>query len=365
VDVLVKGNEEGKNDIQFGGGYSEGGGFFVQSQFATRNFLGEGENMSLSFQHGSRTNYFALSYADPWFMDTPNSLGISIFDRSTQYPASIGYENRGKGGTIAYGYRLRRFDSLSLIYGFERARIHYEAAATPDANGNVPVTDISDYRFTTSSIAPSYHYDSRDNPFDTTRGMKFSLSASFSGGPLGGTVHALKPSINSTKFFKLSRRTTFSINAEAGLIVPLDKNCSNSRTEQIETTQPLCVPETERFLVGGEYSVRGFKFGTLGPKEDFGGTLHPAGGYKYHVVNGEWIIKINDPLRVVLFGDAGMSYGHNDRWDLSQTRYSAGAELRVFLPVFQFPLRFIYAINPQKKVGDEFESFQFTIGNTY
>src|SRR6185295_11084470 len=34
VDITVKGSEEGKNDIQFGGGYSEGGGFFVQSQFA-------------------------------------------------------------------------------------------------------------------------------------------------------------------------------------------------------------------------------------------------------------------------------------------------------------------------------------------
>jgi outer membrane protein assembly factor BamA len=46
-------------------------------------------------------------------------------------------------------------------------------------------------------------------------------------------------------------------------------------------------------------------------------------------------------------------------------RYSTGAELRIFLPVFQFPLRFIYAINPHKMPGDHFEGFQFTIGNTY
>src|ERR1051325_2627814 len=47
VDVTVKGNEEGKNDVQFGGGYSEAVGFFVQTQFSTRNFLGEGENLGL------------------------------------------------------------------------------------------------------------------------------------------------------------------------------------------------------------------------------------------------------------------------------------------------------------------------------
>ncbi|MGH9420894.1 MAG: BamA/OMP85 family outer membrane protein, partial [Thermoanaerobaculia bacterium] len=32
VDVTVKGTEEGKNDVQFGGGYSEGTGFFIQTQ---------------------------------------------------------------------------------------------------------------------------------------------------------------------------------------------------------------------------------------------------------------------------------------------------------------------------------------------
>ena len=37
----------------------------------------------------------------------------------------------------------------------------------------------------------------------------------------------------------------------------------------------------------------------------------------------------------------------------------------IFLPVFQFPIRFIYAFNPHKQTGDKFNSFQFPIGNTY
>ncbi|MEO6198062.1 MAG: outer membrane protein assembly factor BamA, partial [Dehalococcoidia bacterium] len=60
VDITIKGVEEGKNDIQFGGGYSEGGGAFVQAQFATRNFLGEGENFSLGYKRGNRVNFFSL-----------------------------------------------------------------------------------------------------------------------------------------------------------------------------------------------------------------------------------------------------------------------------------------------------------------
>ena len=81
--------------------------------------------------------------------------------------------------------------------------------------------------------------------------------------------------------------------------------------------------------------------------------------------NGEYIFRVNDPLRLVLFADSGWAYGYHDRIDIGKLRYSTGAELRIFLPVFQFPIRFIYAINPQPKKGDRFQSFQFTIGNTY
>lgn len=365
VDVTIKGNEEGKNDIQFGGGYSEGTGFFLQTQFSTRNFLGEGENLGLSFQRGSRQNFFSLSYADPWFLDTPNSLGVSLFNRTTNFPLSFGYDERSRGGTFAYGYRLHRFDSLSFVYGLERVKSHYEIAAAPDVNGNVPIADVSDFNFTQSSIGPSYAYDSRDNPFDTTRGRRVNVSLSYAGGPLGGTIHVFRPTVDYTQFIRLNRRTSFSFNTSLGYIMPLSKNCANTLEEAPQFNNQLCVPKGQRFLVGGEYTVRGFEFGSLGPTETFGGISQIAGGYKQIVGNAEYIIKLNDPLRLVFFADTGWAYGHADKIDLSKLRYSSGMELRVFLPVFQFPIRFIYAINPQKKAGDKFQGFQFTIGNTY
>ena len=67
----------------------------------------------------------------------------------------------------------------------------------------------------------------------------------------------------------------------------------------------------------------------------------------------------------MFFADGGWAYGYNDKVDPKSLRYSTGAELRIFLPVFQFPIRFIYAINPAPKPGDQFKTFNFTIGNTY
>jgi outer membrane protein insertion porin family len=367
VDITVKGVEEGKNDVQFGGGYSEGGGFFVQAQFATRNFLGEGENFGLSYQRGNRTNFFTLSYADPWFMDTPNSFGVSVYNRQTTLPASFGYQQTGKGGTLAYGYRLGRFDSLSFVYGFERARTHYETTEAPDPLGNVPLATISDFVYTTSSIQPAYHYDSRDNPYDTTRGLRMQFSMSYSGGPLGGTISLLKPQFGITKFTRLSRKSSWSANFEGGYIQPLDdENCVHTYDQRTQAIPDLCVPVGERFLVGGEFSVRGFEYGTLGPYENIPGQgLRPVGGYKYTVFNTEYVYKVNDPIRLVLFGDIGRAYGYKEDFNVSDLRYSVGAEMRIFLPVFQFPLRFIYAYNPVKKDGDKFTGFQFTVGNTF
>ena len=61
----------------------------------------------------------------------------------------------------------------------------------------------------------------------------------------------------------------------------------------------------------------------------------------------------------------GWAWGYGQKVRASDLRYSTGAELRIFLPVFQFPIRFIYGIDPKKKPTDRFQSFTFTIGNTY
>ncbi len=366
VDITVKGLEEGKNDVQFGGGYSEGGGFFMQAQFATRNFLGEGENFSLGYQRGARTNFFSISYADPWFMDTPNSLGVSLYNRETVLPASFGFEQRGKGGTVAYGYRLRRFDSLSVLYGYERSRSVYQSQEIPDPNGNIPLPLVSDINYVTSTIVPSYRYDSRDNPFDTTRGSRMSLSLAYAGGPLGGSVETFKPTAALTRFLRLSKKSSISANVEGGYIFSFRDDCAHRYNELNREVADLCVPISDRFLVGGEFSVRGFGYGTLGPYEDFPGRgVRPAGGYSHMTYNFEYIYRVNDPIRLVAWADAGRAYGYQESIDFSKLRYSTGLELRLFLPVFQFPLRFIYAVNLKPEITDEFEGFQFTIGNTF
>ena len=69
--------------------------------------------------------------------------------------------------------------------------------------------------------------------------------------------------------------------------------------------------------------------------------------------------------RVLAFLDLGNVYGEDQSFDLSRYRMTAGAELRIFVPMFGAPLRFIYSSNLEPLPDDRFESFQFSIGATF
>jgi outer membrane protein insertion porin family len=79
----------------------------------------------------------------------------------------------------------------------------------------------------------------------------------------------------------------------------------------------------------------------------------------------EYHFLLGGPFRVLLFTDAGNVYGEGQSFNLSNLRYTAGVELRVLLPVFGAPLRFIYAKNLKALPEDSFESFQFSIGTSF
>ena len=94
---------------------------------------------------------------------------------------------------------------------------------------------------------------------------------------------------------------------------------------------------------------------------------HLQGGSKFLQANVEYHFLLGGPFRVLGFADAGGVYDENQDFDLSLMRMSAGVEMRIFVPVFGAPLRFIYASNLDPLIGDDqvFESFQFSIGATF
>jgi outer membrane protein insertion porin family len=131
------------------------------------------------------------------------------------------------------------------------------------------------------------------------------------------------------------------------------------------------VPRLEQFFLGGENSLRGFRFRSIfatdpktgKPLTDKDGFIR--GGDRFLQTNVEYHFLLGGPFRLVTFVDAGQVYGREQTFDLSRLRYTAGLELRILVPVFGAPLRFIYSFDLKKKKNDDFEPFQFSIGTSF
>ena len=363
VDVTVKGVDTNRNEVQFGAGYSQLDGVFGQFQFSTRNFLGRGDTISVQFQRGGYSNYFDLSFVEPWFLDKRMSIGGSIFNRSLTY-SDVDQQSKGINASLGLGLGL--FDGLSLFYGYTDTKSRYEVfPAPPPPGGGIPPAAYADYVGRTSAIAPGYRYDSRNDPFDPTRGRRVGLSMTIAGGPLGGDFSYIKPVANGTYYYNVNRKSHLAVNVEGGIVRPYDGKE---------------IPIFERFRIGGDRSVRGFGYGSIYPLDENDQAFFTEqgallGGDKYMVLNLEAVYYVAGPLKLVLFFDAGNAWLESQSFNPFKMRASAGAELRMFLPIFQAPLRFIYGINLDPKVikgangnpllYEKSSDFQFSIGTTF
>ncbi len=367
VDMTLKGTETSRNEIQFGAGYSALDGFFGQFSFQTRNFLGRGEVLGASAQIGKISNYYDLSYTIPWFMDRNQSVGASLYSRDVNY---LNIDERRKGGSLFFGRGITLFDSWSVLYQYEDVKANFPVRGAQVPPGQpAPPDKFTQVLGTTSSFTPGYRYDSRNDPFDPNQGFRYYTTVQLAGTALGGTDNFIKPLIGTSRYFQLRwpRHTYLAVNLEGGWVTAYGSKD---------------IPIFERFQIGGEQSLRGFRAGAVLPlkenkqvfTDEFGRIL---GGNKFFVLNVEYVFVSLGPAKLLAFSDLGNVYHESQKFDLSRVRSSVGLEMRVFLPIFQAPLRFIYSWNlrpitpidqfgfPINSLSERKSGFDFSIGRTF
>ena len=360
VDLAVKGEEGDRTELQFGAGFSEVDGFFGQLSFRTRNFLGRGETLGVNVQVGRYRDIFELSYFVPWFRDRPQSIGAEIFSRDLDYTQLAGQDfvQKTQGGRFTYGRNLSLFSSASATYSLYDSEDRRQLLTL---EGDLVSQEIVR---NVSSLRLAYNYDRRNSRLNPTLGLRYYGSVEYAGGVLGGETNYVRPLGQISWFKPVSRNnrlsTTFAVNAQAGWIEPFDE-------------QELF--SFDRFFIGGENSVRGFRFRSIWVRDEDGFTVtdefgFPLGGDKFVNMNLEYHFIANESFRILPFFDAGNVYSEEQDLNFDQLRYSAGLELRVTVPLFGAPLRFIYAVNldpieDEQKGPDRFEDFQFAISTSF
>ena len=376
VNLVVKGQEAERTELQFGGGFSELDGVFGQASLRTRNFLGRGETVGFSLQTGRFRELFDVSYFVPWLRDRPQSIGLQVFKRDTDFDlfADQRFIRNESGATLTYGRSYGLFSSISTSYSFsdfEDFRSQRNTFANPDPiTGEFPILE-QNFGFTRSSLSMSYNYDSHNSRLEPTRGFRLRATLEYAGGVLGGEDYFIRPQLNvayTKPLLKKGIRTVGRINFNIAYIVPFG-------TDDFGNDRELFF--LNRFLLGGENSIRGFGFRSIWVRDPVTGQTifdesgFPQGGDKMFSVNLEHHFVISGPFRLVLFADGGNVYGETQDIDLSHLRASAGIELRLNVPLFGAPLRFIYARNldPLADLGgfdrEQFDSFDFSIGTSF
>lgn len=365
VDLVIQGEEAERTELQFGGGWSEVDGFFGQFSMRTTNFLGRGETVGVSVQSGRQREFYDVEYRRPWLFDRPQSLGVRLFSQQFDSTVLTDTEFRSdfSGASLTYGRSFRGFQSFSVTYSFAD-REDFQSFFNPvDPDGDLITLDQT---FTTSSLRPYWIRNTLDSRFEPTRGLKTAASLEWAGGTLGGDSAFVRPIFELT-WFKLASRqpvqSSFGINVETGFI---------EDTELNDDGTPKIFP-LQRFFLGGDNSVRGFDRRSIFVYDIVDGQRVirrdaqgiPAGGDSFLQLNLEYHVVAGGPFRVVFFTDFGGVLADDQDFDTDLFRYSFGAEVRVRVPIFPAPLRFIYAVNPDELATDRFNEFDFSLSTSF
>lgn len=339
VDLKIRLTETGRNQIQFGGGYSGLEGAFVNFAFKTSNFWGQGQELGFLVQAGGRNENYEISFFDPWLFNRPIGAGITFFSRDFEFQDFV---RRGQGGRINLSYRLGRFLSSYLEYRYELVEIRNPA------NYNYYSVYYPEGKVATGSVSPTLVYNTVDHPLLSTRGMRQTLSLEYGSSIFGGDISFFKTKVESIMHFPLTPRNIARFRGQIGYAWLLDED------------PKARLPVFERFFMGGEYTVRGYELRTIGPRDANGYII---GGTSSLLFNFEYMFLLTPEIRIVPFVDAGNAY--NGKIDFKDLQYSAGIEMRFFVPVMNVPFRFIFAhpINP--KEYHRTSAFHFTIGTNF
>jgi outer membrane protein insertion porin family len=392
VQINVAGQEKGRNEIQIGGGYSGTDGAFFTGLYATKNFLGRGQVLSLSLQLGGRRNLYQIAFQEPWFLNRPYTLGFSVFRGNQDYGAAQRSESRGFG--VMIGRQIGYFQSVQIRYDFQRVQSNGLAPQTGFATIPGTQTRLTSVVATNtiSKITPSWFRNGINNPYRPSAGWSLLADLEIAGGPLGGDTAYLKPRLIGTKYLHAWKRTFFALHGEIGQI----KTWADGSVPSAANVNG--VPRFSRFWLGGEsYGPRVFQTRDVSPLryvhlspggEVLEATSNPAGrpvrdfdlngdglitqadlvalgGDRYWLAMVEYTIPFDSPIELSFFLDTGNALYEDTPWGLADYRASAGIELRFFLPVFPVPLRLIYGWPLRKLPEDRTSAFAFSIGRSF
>jgi len=342
-DILIRVKEGNAGAFEFGVGYGEYEQYRGFIQLSYRNLWGMNRQGSLRAEISGLEKRVILQYYEPWFMGHNLPFRVLLLREQKKEINIPG------GDTI---YKLVRHTASA---GFEKqlspklkADIFYEFSVvkTYDVQPDVILSREDVGTLVISSIKSSVTYDTRDNPFNPSRGLLAGLSVKAASPLLFSETYFNKFEAHGSFFHKLHKSVVLAVSLRGGLAF------GYGDTDEL--------PIVERFFLGGGTTVRGYEQDTLGPKGD---DNNPIGGNSYLEGNIELRTEIGRGFSLVPFLDMGNVWIKASDMSVTDLKYTAGMGLRYDTPVG--PLRVDYGFKLNRESDESRGAFHFSIGHAF
>ncbi len=379
LEVEVK--ERATGTFQIGAGFSSAENFIATAQISQENFLGRGQSVALSAQISSLRQLFQLRFTEPYFLDTRWSLTLNAFNTETQLRDFL---RTAFGGELTLGHPITDEIRVFLTYTLEFVK----SQGSDGVSARSPAFAALNNTGRISSLRGTVTYDTRDNRLFPTKGMFHSASAELSANLFGAS--------DSRTFQRYRVFSRYYHPLFWGFVGKV-----SLRGGFLKSNADLGLSPSEKFIMGGINTIRGYLPFTIGPerratRNDRGTDLYDPGSDTFVFVEGgnkEFLanVEVEFPIfeavgiKGVLFLDAGNVFGEEENYfyigdkvrepqiDNPEFDYldlplglfwSVGFGFRWFSPIG--PLRFEWGIPLTRRPSDPTGPlFEFSIGNSF
>jgi len=372
-NLLVGVEEKSTGNIGVGAGFSSvdaivGFAEYTQGNFDLMKpptFTGGGQKFRLRVQLGTQRQDYLMSFVEPWFLDRKLALGVDLYHRNLAYQSLGGlYDERRSGGSVSLRRTLwNDFTIGSISYTLENVGIDLNSSlhqaqwireSTPDrgeiirfdpANAPQALFDEAGNSLV-SRFGVSLAYDTRNSNFLPDRGQRTELFTEIAG-PWPGQKDYWRSELRTGWYFRgLAPGHILEVVGRTGV------------ADGFGNTDD--VPFYDRFYLGGLYSLRGFKYREISPREP--GLDEPIGGDTYWFGSLQYSIPIIERVRFAVFYDVGNVMARPFDYNFRNYSDNWGFGLHLNLPIGPLRLEYGIPIHYDSNFSSGSGRFQFGVG---
>lgn len=379
IDVVYKLNERRTNSFNIGIGYDTEGGMNYNFGLKHENFFGHGSTVAFDASKNDNSLNFNLGYEDPYVTDKNLRYKANVFynNYNNNDNNEADYKRTSYGFDNTLGFSINDDNGFYVGFGITRDVIknvereyHRENYIKTNnlideqayINGNlypkIKATDIE--------LKTGFTHNSLNKGYMPTKGTLASLNLGFTS--IGSTNKYYQIGADFRNYLPLTRDHKWIISAKGSI-------------NMVKGLKGKEAPFYQWYSAGGFNTVRGFSYGSIGPKalyldnngqftnasnDVIGGNMMATGSLE--LITPLPFIKEQQNLRFSFFTDAAKVWNRNKKINIENSnddkiRVSAGAALQWHSPIGL--LSFSYAKPIKKYDNDEVENFQFSLGGTF